>query len=665
MIADGLEQTSVMNSSLQAALDVVPEGFALFDAEGRCLMWNARYARLWANWGVTLTPLARFEDLLRAGLAAGRYPEAEGRAEAWIVEQVARRALDHVDEMREEFGEHLRFESRRTPSGGHVTTCINITDLRRREDQALAAQSFLDTVVENVPAMLFVKDGDTGQFMLVNRAAEGLLGVARADLLGKSDRDFFPEDQADYFAAIDREVVESGKLVTIDEEPLDTPHNGRRWLQTRKIAIPGEDGRRHLLVICEDITDRKASAAALAEALEKAEAASVAKSEFLANMSHEIRTPLNGVIGMAEVLSRTRLDDAPREMMEVILNSGRTLNVLLSDILDLSKIEAGGLDLAEEPVDLREAVTAAVAVFQAVAKEKGLDFQLTFADGFQDHVQGDALRIRQIIANLTSNAVKFTSAGVVAIHALTRPRDDGRILLSVTVRDSGDGFDAATGDRLFERFQQADGSVTRKVGGTGLGLPIARRLARLMGGDISWAAEPGAGATFTFEALLSSNQARDLKPAADPATDLPSERRLRVLLAEDHPTNQKVICLMLAEAADVTVAADGQAAINAFKADDYDVVLMDTQMPVLDGLAAIVAIRALEQETNAKRTPIISLTANAMPHQVKASLAAGADLHLAKPVSIQGLFASLTTAIDNAASGAQGKAPGLFSAKPK
>jgi PAS domain S-box-containing protein len=305
MIADGSEQTSVVNASLQAALDVVPEGFALFDADDRCLMWNARYARLWANWGVTLTPGIPFEELLRAGLAAGRYPEASGRAEAWIAEQIARRSRDHLDEMRDEFGEHLRFESRRTPAGGLVTTCINITDLRRREAEALAAQSFLDTVVENVPAMLFVKDGETGRFMLVNRAAEGLLGVPRAELLGKNDRDFFPKEQADHFAAIDRQVVESGELVTIDEEPLDTPHNGRRWLQTRKIAIPVEDGRRHLLVICEDITDRKASAAALAEALQKAEAASVAKSEFLANMSHEIRTPLYGVIGMAEVLNRT------------------------------------------------------------------------------------------------------------------------------------------------------------------------------------------------------------------------------------------------------------------------------------------------------------------------------------------------------------------------
>lgn len=648
MIAGNLDEASAMLASLQDALDVVPEGFVVFDADDRCVFWNARYARLWARWGVTLTAGARFEDLLRAGLAAGRYPEAADDSETWLASQLERRKLDHADNIREESGEHLRFENRRTHAGGLATTCINITDLRQREAEALSSQGFLDTVIESTPAMLFVKDGETGQFLLVNRAAETQLGVPRTELLGKSDQDFFPKEQADYFAAVDRQVIASGKLVTIDEEPLDTPHNGRRWLQTRKIAIPGADGRQHLLVICEDITERKASAAALAEALQKAEAGSVAKSEFLANRSHEIRTPLNGVVGMAEVLSRTALDEAQRGIMEVILNSGRTLNILLSDILDLSKIEAGGLELSEEPLNLREAITAAVAVFRAVAEDKGLDFQLTFADGFHDHVVGDALRVRQVIANLTSNAVKFTSAGAVKVLARTQVQANGRIDLTVCVEDTGEGFDATTGDRLFERFQQADGSVTRKVGGTGLGLPIARRLARLMGGDIACAALPGIGASFTFQAVVSAGHAGDISPMATASTEWALDRRLRVLLAEDHPTNQKVIVMMLADAADVTVAVDGQAAIEAFDRNAYDVVLMDTQMPVLDGLAAITQIRARERSRNVKRTPIISLTANAMPHQVKACLDAGADLHLAKPISIQGLFTGLATALETA-----------------
>ncbi len=639
-----------VHALMQEAFETAAEGLAVFDAADRCLAWNPRYAELWARWGVTIAEGVTFERLLRGGLAAGRYPEAGERPEAWLAEQIHRRAtLEQMGDERMEHGELLRFSTRRTPSGGRVTTCATLSP-RAGSARPAPSQTFLDTVIENVPTMLFVKDGESGKFLLVNRTAEEVLGVQREALLGRSDYDFFPADQADFFATHDREVVESGELRTIDEEPLDTPHNGRRWLQTRKIAIPGEDGRRHLLAICEDITERKLGAAALAAALHSAEAASIAKSEFLANMSHEIRTPLNGVIGMAEVLNRTELTARQREMMSVILSSGRTLNLLLSDILDLSKIEAGALELVEEPMNLREAVTAAAAVFEAVARDKDLGFQLSFADGFHDQVVGDALRIRQIVANLTSNAVKFTSAGAVRVHAATISAPGGGVALSVSVQDSGEGFDPATSDQLFERFQQADGSVTRQAGGSGLGLPIARRLARLMDGDIACAAQPGQGATFTFEAVLGicvGDAARARKPRSDATTAEPEiERRLRILLAEDHPTNQKVVDLMLGDAADLTIAADGQAALTAFAEQPFDLILMDTQMPIMDGLAATAAIRAHERDHGLVRTPIISLTANAMPHQVQACLAAGADLHLAKPISIHGLFGAINQALE-------------------
>ena len=639
-----------VHALMQEAFETAAEGLAVFDAADRCLAWNPRYAELWARWGVTIAEGVTFERLLRGGLAAGRYPEAGERPEAWLAEQIHRRAtLEQMGDERMEHGELLRFSTRRTPSGGRVTTCATLSP-RAGSARPAPSQTFLDTVIENVPTMLFVKDGESGKFLLVNRTAEEVLGVQREALLGRSDYDFFPADQADFFATHDREVVESGELRTIDEEPLDTPHNGRRWLQTRKIAIPGEDGRRHLLAICEDITERKLGAAALAAALHSAEAASIAKSEFLANMSHEIRTPLNGVIGMAEVLNRTELTARQREMMSVILSSGRTLNLLLSDILDLSKIEAGALELVEEPMNLREAVTAAAAVFEAVARDKDLGFQLSFADGFHDQVVGDALRIRQIVANLTSNAVKFTSAGAVRVHAATTSAPGGGVALSVSVQDSGEGFDPATSDQLFERFQQADGSVTRQAGGSGLGLPIARRLARLMDGDIGCAAQPGQGATFTFQAVLGvcvgpadcACKPRSEATAAEPEI----ERRLRILLAEDHPTNQKVVDLMLGDAADLTIAADGQAALTAFAEQPFDLILMDTQMPIMDGLAATAAIRTHERDHGLARTPIISLTANAMPHQVQACLAAGADLHLAKPISIHGLFGAINQALE-------------------
>ena len=511
--------------------------------------------------------------------------------------------------------------------------------------KALHSRAFLDAVVESVPAMLVVKNGKDGRFVLVNRAGEELLGVPREALLGRNDADFFPADQAAFFAEMDRKVLESDRVWVIDEEPLKTPHNGDRWLQTKKIAIPGEGDEKLLLIISEDITERKASAAALEAALQSAQSASIAKSEFLANMSHEIRTPLNGVLGMAQVLAQTELTARQREMMDVILNSGRVLNALLSDILDLAKVEAGEVELETVPFNLRGGLSAAAATFEGLAHQKGLTFSLDFAPGFQERVVGDALKLGQIVNNLISNAVKFTCEGAVTVRAATRPMKDGTVELSVEVADTGEGFTPEVQASLFERFVQGDGSITRRFGGSGLGLSIALRFAKLMDGDITCDSTPGQGAVFRFTARLAPAEAEAPAPARRPAP-APSSDRLRVLLAEDHPTNQRVVELMLGEIADLVVAENGAIALEAFESQPFDVVLMDTQMPVMDGLTAIRAIRTREQAGSGGRIPIISLTANAMPHQVEACLEAGADLHLAKPITVAALFESIAAAVD-------------------
>ena len=521
------------------------------------------------------------------------------------------------------------------------------TDAASHPSKALYSWAFLDAVVESVPAMLVVKNGRDGRFVLVNRTGEELLGVPREDLIGRNDADFFPPEQAAFFAEMDAKVLASDRLWVIDEEPLKTPHNGDRWLQTKKIAIPGEGDEKLLLIISEDITERKKSAIALEAALERSRAASVAKSEFLANMSHEIRTPLNGVLGMAQVLAQTELTPRQREMMDVILTSGRTLNALLSDILDLAKVEAGEVELEAAPFDLRAALVASAATFEGLALQKGLSFALTFDDDFQERVEGDALKFGQIVNNLISNAVKFTSEGSVHVHAGT-VLQDGQARLTVTVDDTGEGFTPEVQASLFERFVQGDGSITRRFGGSGLGLSIAQRFAKLMGGEIACVSTPGEGARFTLTVRLVP--AAPVAPAAPRrAPRAAAPQRLRVLLAEDHPTNQRVVELMLDGVADVVVTEDGEAALRAYQEHEFDLVLMDTQMPVMDGLTAIAEIRQRERAAGRVRIPIISLTANAMPHQVEACLAAGADLHLAKPVTVSALFEAIAQACDLAA----------------
>jgi signal transduction histidine kinase/ActR/RegA family two-component response regulator len=380
----------------------------------------------------------------------------------------------------------------------------------------------------------------------------------------------------------------------------------------------------------------------------RADEAAIAKTRFLANMSHEIRTPLNGVIGLADALSRTPLQPEQSEMLDMIQGSGRALNGILSDVLDLARADAGSLRLSPEPFDAGQAISAASFLFQSTAAAKGVGFEVVFDLRHPGAVVGDPLRVRQIISNLISNAVKFTDQGKVSVHASLAPGagDPTRGELVVSVSDTGPGFDDEVRARLFRRFEQADTSVARRFGGTGLGLSISQELAEMMGGAITCESAPGKGAVFILRVTL---PLEDMAPAAAISVETPgpaADRRLEVLLAEDHPVNQRVIQAILGDSVELTIVADGQAAVDVCRAHLFDLILMDTQMPVMDGLTAIRHIRQQEARLGQSRTPIVSLTADAMPQQVQAALAAGADRHLAKPITSAELMATMMSALE-------------------
>jgi len=387
------------------------------------------------------------------------------------------------------------------------------------------------------------------------------------------------------------------------------------------------------------------------QARRRADEAAVAKTRFLANMSHEIRTPLNGVIGLADALSRTSLKAPQREMVDMIQGSGRALNGILSDVLDLARADAGGLALTPETFDAREAVTAAAYLFESIAQGKGVGFEVEFDLCCSRTLTGDALRIRQIISNLISNAVKFTDEGEIQVRAVLRPHADDPALadLTVAVLDTGPGIPDDVRARLFRRFEQADTSVARRYGGTGLGLAISRELAEMMGGRIDCDSEPGHGATFTLRLTLPVAVQQPAAPVPAPEALPHPARRRQVLLAEDHPVNQKVIQAILGDSVDLMIVGDGQAALEACRAGAFDLILMDTHMPVMDGLTATRAIRALEAQRGGRPTPIVSLTADAMPSQVQDALAAGADRHLAKPITAGALIAAMSSAMEQKA----------------
>jgi signal transduction histidine kinase/ActR/RegA family two-component response regulator len=399
-------------------------------------------------------------------------------------------------------------------------------------------------------------------------------------------------------------------------------------------------------------TSRKQLRQARAIAQEResmAEEANRAKSTFLATMSHEIRTPLNGVLGMAQALAIDDLSDVQRERVSVIRESGEALLAILSDVLDLSKIEAGKLELEETEFDLGDIVRGAHSAFTALANKKGLSFGLDIDDSAKGVYRGDPTRLRQILYNLISNGLKFTESGEIRVSAT---RVDGELCLTVT--DTGLGIPAERLCSLFSKFVQVDASTTRRFGGTGLGLAICRELAELMGGRIEAESELGKGSRFVVKLNIPRIG------AAQPRSNLmtleteisATPLSLRVLAAEDNSVNQLVLKTLLHQVGvDPTVVENGLLAVEAWEADEWDLILMDVQMPQMDGIAATQAIRAHEVETGRRRTPIIALTANAMSHQIATYVAAGMDNHVAKPIDAKRLFQVLERTLVEAENG--------------
>jgi signal transduction histidine kinase/NO-binding membrane sensor protein with MHYT domain len=423
------------------------------------------------------------------------------------------------------------------------------------------------------------------------------------------------------------EEVHFGELLTPDGRCLDA-----------RVA-PVRDGG--FVVVLNDVTELHKLAARETEARKLAEDASRSKSEFLANVSHEIRTPLNAVLGMVQVMGRNRLSKAQRERLNVIDAAGRTLLSTLNDVLDLTKIEAGKLELEPHAFDLEEVVGLTAAAYAPLAAQKDLAFEVRIAPEAAGAWVGDSTRVRQVLSNLISNAVKFTSAGRVELAVTAR--DGG---LAFAVRDTGIGIAPEKLGAIFEKFTQADASMTRRFGGTGLGLAICHQLVGLMGGELEVTSRQGEGACFAFWTPLARGAAR--APAAAAARPQAPARPLRILAAEDNPTNQLILTALIEPlGAELTMASDGREAVEAAARQAFDVILMDAQMPVMNGMEAALEIRRREAEAGAARTPIIALTANVMQHQLAEYAQAGMDGHVAKPIEAPKLFEAIAAAVED------------------
>nr|WP_229219172.1 ATP-binding protein [Duganella sp. BJB1802] len=530
-----------------------------------------------------------------------------------------------------------------------------------------------------MPIPIFLKDRD-GRFLRFNSRFEEFTQRSRAEILGRTVDDFASPRWAAATHEEDEQAWTTGRMITTErrmatfDPPLDV-------LVSRKVIRTG--GLSYMLGYFIDISEQRAARAAMQHAVESAEAASRAKSEFLANMSHEIRTPMNGILGMTELVLESNIDAGQRADLALVKASADALLHIVDDILDFSKIEAGKLEIEEVPFDLRQLVADTLRAMSLRARQKGLALAAEIPPAVPRLMKGDPGRLRQVLLNLVGNAIKFTDAGGVTVALSVGAERDGRSEIAFAVRDTGIGVPPEKQHLIFEAFAQVDGSTTREYGGTGLGLAICRRLVILMQGRIEVRSVPGRGSVFSFTVPLQHTgaaQAAPLPPLAvlapgqgmnlsagdngllagadesmaatptagglpagvgEPASAASATGGLRVLLAEDNPVNQRLAVRLLEKLGHrVTLVDSGLAVLERAGHGDHDLILMDVQMPGLDGLAATRQIRQREAAQGG-HVPIIAMTARAMAGDRERCLEAGMDDYLAKPVDSQQLRAML------------------------
>jgi PAS domain S-box-containing protein len=521
-----------------------------------------------------------------------------------------------------------------------VTAAIRDISVRKvAEEHLLRTESRYRGLLEAAPDAMVVVD-QKGEIVLLNVQAEKCFGYPRDELIGQKVTNIIPEGFAERLIADGLRSPEAAlaqQIGTGIELSARRKDGGAFPIEIMLSPLASADG---ILVTAaiRDISVRRESMDRLYASEQTAIRAADAMSAFLATMSHEIRTPLNGVLGMAQAMSRDDLPGLQRERLEVIQASGEALLALLNDLLDLSKIQAGKIELEDGVLDAQALADAALA-FKALVEDKDVSFRLVLAPSALGVWHSDPKRVRQILHNLVSNAVKFTDRGAVTVEI----SHDGTHLV-LQVQDTGIGIPPDRLAQIYDRFVQADASMTRRYGGSGLGLAISRDLATLMAGSIEVESAVGVGTTFVVKLpMVRAGDAEAIAPDADAGAPAPTGvEDLRILAAEDNPMNQLVLKALLGGVGiDVTMTSNGEEALEAWRAAPWDLILMDIQMPVMDGVAALRAIRETERREGRQRTPVIALTANAMAHHRLEYLAAGMDAVVAKPIDLRVLLQAM------------------------
>jgi PAS domain S-box-containing protein len=643
--SDALERERELS---RAFVDSLPGLFYVIDAAGRFKRWNRRCLDVTGRSPDDLQELGvscLFDpDQLPGILPAMQkaFATGEATAEGRLITASGERVP-------------YLFTGRRVLVDGQPCLAgvgLDVSEQKRAERERADTEARFREMYEDAPVGYHELDA-TGRLVRVNRTELDMFGFPAEEMVGRFVWEFLnePERSRQFVMA----KLAGTKAPSVGEERTFQRKDGTEvpvLVEDRLLRDAGGQivGIRTTL---QDITARKAAHRELELAKDAADAANRAKSEFLANMSHEIRTPMNGIIGMTDLALGTPLSAEQREYLETVRISAESLLTIINDVLDFSKIEAGRLDLETTAFGLREAVEDAVRLLAPKACERRLELLCRVASEVPDRLVGDPTRLKQVLTNLVGNAIKFTDEGEVSIDITAECRSAAPLGLHVIVRDTGIGIPKDKHGPIFSAFVQADGSTTRKYGGTGLGLSICARLVEMMGGRIWVESEPGAGSAFHFTAVFGL-AAECASPQADdggasdapagkcqPARETGQSKALDVLLAEDNPINQRLALRLLEkEGHRVTLAESGRDVLRLLEAASYDLILMDVQMPDLNGFEATRAIRTCEAGT-LRHVPIIALTAHAMSGDRERCLAAGMDDYVSKPISRRELLAAI------------------------
>lgn len=672
-----LANLALSNARHEAAFSAMSQGILLREESGLIPLVNKRAVELLGFPEEALQGKMYGRDLLRYQAQHGQFAagvEGMSPEDFAAAQQGDSSRIPLNYERKRPDGSIIEVRSTPLAQGGMVRTYTDITDRKRNEAALAKARDIAELALANMTQGIIVRQS-SGEITVINRRAIELLGLPEKFMhepITSRDLLKFQRESGEFNSP---ETPEAIRINVNDPDSDMRPANYERQrpdgtvLEIRSTMLPGGGFVRTYT----DVTQRKRNEAALAKARDVAEAASRARSEFLAMMSHEIRTPMNAVLGFTASLLETRLDEDQRKSAEAIQEASDGLLNILNDILDLSKLDAGRLQFENLPFSPEAVVDNAKSMIAMRASDKGLALVAEIDPNLPKALLGDPGRIRQIVLNLVSNAVKFTAAGEVSISAQCVERDADRAVVRIAVRDTGMGIAPERLEGLFTDFVQADASIHRQFGGTGLGLAICKRLVEQMGGEISVESAPGKGSTFSFWVSLPTADVVDLELPSSPSEAIGLReqlvllgRPLRILIAEDNATNQMVVTRMLKEFdVDLRIARDGVETVEAASASDFDAIFMDMRMPRMDGLEATRAIRALEGARSA--VPIIALTANAFADDVKACRDAGMDDFVAKPIRKRLLvekLAAIAAGASKSSSGLQRRAPAVVSPQP-